>query len=55
MILLDSDVLIDLLRKYPPAAGWFDSLHAVAHPAATPEPCVRAFPSHGSSDEGLLS
>ena len=26
MILLDSDVLIDLLRKYPPAAGWFDAL-----------------------------
>jgi predicted nucleic acid-binding protein len=27
MILLDSDVLIDLLRNYPPAAGWFDALH----------------------------
>jgi hypothetical protein len=27
MILLDSDVLIDLLRKYPPAVGWFDALH----------------------------
>lgn len=26
MILLDSDVLIDLLRKYPPAMTWFDSL-----------------------------
>jgi predicted nucleic acid-binding protein len=26
MILLDSDVLIDLLRKYPPAVGWFDAL-----------------------------
>jgi len=25
--LLDSDVLIDLLRKYPPAVGWFDALH----------------------------
>ncbi len=27
MILLDSDVLIDLLRNYPPAVGWFDTLH----------------------------
>ena len=27
MILLDSDVLIDLLRKYPPATMWFDSLN----------------------------
>lgn len=27
MILLDSDVLIDLLRKYPPAIEWFSALH----------------------------
>ena len=27
MILLDSDVLIDLLRKYPPAVGWLDALY----------------------------
>jgi len=27
MILLDSDVLVDLLRKYPPAVAWFDALH----------------------------
>ena len=26
MILLDSDVLIDLLRKHPPATAWFDAL-----------------------------
>jgi hypothetical protein len=26
MILLDSDVMIDLLRQYPPATGWFDTL-----------------------------
>jgi predicted nucleic acid-binding protein len=26
MILLDSDVMIDLLRQYPPATKWFDSL-----------------------------
>jgi len=26
MILLDSDVMIDLLRQYPPATGWFDAL-----------------------------
>jgi len=26
MILLDSDVMIDLLRQYPPAIGWFDAL-----------------------------
>ena len=26
MILLDSDVLIDLLRKHPPAVAWFDAL-----------------------------
>jgi predicted nucleic acid-binding protein len=26
MILLDSDVLIDLLRQHPPAVGWFDAL-----------------------------
>ena len=26
MILLDSDVLIDLLRNYPPAIEWFDTL-----------------------------
>lgn len=26
MILLNSDVLIDLLRKYPPATEWFDAL-----------------------------
>ncbi|WP_423224844.1 type II toxin-antitoxin system VapC family toxin [Candidatus Amarolinea aalborgensis] len=26
MILLDSDVLIDLLRKHPPAAAWFGTL-----------------------------
>ncbi len=26
MILLDSDVLIDLLRNYPPAMDWFDAL-----------------------------
>ena len=26
MILFDSDVLIDLLRKYPPAMAWFDAL-----------------------------
>lgn len=28
MILLDSDVLIDLLRRYPPAVAWFDALPA---------------------------
>ena len=27
MILLDSDVLIDLLRNYRSAIEWFDSLH----------------------------
>jgi len=27
MILLDSDVLVDLLWKYPPAVAWFDALH----------------------------
>ncbi len=26
MILLDSDVMIDLLRGYPPAVAWFDGL-----------------------------
>jgi len=26
MILLDSDVMIDLLRQYPPAMQWFDAL-----------------------------
>ena len=26
MILLDSDVMIDLLRQYPPATKWFDAL-----------------------------
>jgi predicted nucleic acid-binding protein len=26
VILLDSDVLIDLLRKHPPATAWFDAL-----------------------------
>ena len=26
MILLDSDVMIDLLRQYPPATQWFDAL-----------------------------
>lgn len=26
MILLDSDVMIDLLRQYPPAIKWFDGL-----------------------------
>ena len=26
MILLDSDVMIDLLRQYPPATEWFDGL-----------------------------
>ena len=26
MILLDTDVMIDLLRKYPPAMAWLDSL-----------------------------
>jgi predicted nucleic acid-binding protein len=26
VIFLDSDVLIDLLRKYPPAVEWFDTL-----------------------------
>lgn len=26
MILLDSDVMIDLLRRYPPAVQWFDML-----------------------------
>ncbi len=26
MILLDSDVMIDLLRQFPPAVEWFDSL-----------------------------
>ena len=26
MILLDSDVLIDLLRQYPPTIQWFDTL-----------------------------
>jgi len=26
MILLDSDVLIDLLRRHPPPVGWFDLL-----------------------------
>jgi predicted nucleic acid-binding protein len=26
MILLDSDVMIDLLRQYPPAVAWFDAL-----------------------------
>ncbi|NJN83151.1 MAG: type II toxin-antitoxin system VapC family toxin [Caldilineaceae bacterium] len=27
MILLDSDVLIDLFRRYPAAIAWFDLLH----------------------------
>jgi hypothetical protein len=27
MILLDSDVVIDLLRRYPPAVQWFDQLY----------------------------
>lgn len=26
MILLDSDVMIDLLRQHPPAMRWFDTL-----------------------------
>ena len=26
MILLDSDVVIDILRQYPPALAWLDSL-----------------------------
>jgi len=26
MILLDSDVMVDLLRRYPPAVIWFDGL-----------------------------
>ena len=26
MMLLDSDVLVDLLRKHPPAIAWFDAL-----------------------------
>lgn len=26
MILLDSDVMIDLLRQYPPAMRWLNSL-----------------------------
>jgi len=26
MILLDSDLMIDLLRQYPPAIQWFDTL-----------------------------
>lgn len=26
MILLDSDVMIDLLRQYPPAMQWFNGL-----------------------------
>jgi predicted nucleic acid-binding protein len=26
MILLDSDVMIDILRNYPPALEWFDAL-----------------------------
>lgn len=26
MILLDTDVMIDLLRQYPPAVRWFDTL-----------------------------
>jgi predicted nucleic acid-binding protein len=26
MILLDSDVMIDLLRQYPPTTRWFDAL-----------------------------
>ena len=27
MILLDSDVMIDLFREYPPAKMWFDSIN----------------------------
>ena len=26
LILLDSDIMIDLLRQYPPAISWFDTL-----------------------------
>lgn len=26
MILLDTDVMVDLLRQYPPAVAWLDSL-----------------------------
>lgn len=26
MICLDSDVMVDLLRQYPPATEWFDTL-----------------------------
>jgi len=26
MIILDSDILIDLLRKYPPAVNWYNQL-----------------------------
>ena len=26
MILMDSDVMIDLLRQYPPAVQWFNTL-----------------------------
>jgi predicted nucleic acid-binding protein len=28
MLLLDTDVMIDLLRQYPPAVSWLDSLGA---------------------------
>ncbi|MGE0887360.1 MAG: type II toxin-antitoxin system VapC family toxin [Blastocatellales bacterium] len=28
MILLDSDVMIDLFRRFPPAVEWFGSLSA---------------------------
>ncbi len=28
MILLDSDVMIDLLREYPPSIAWFNTLDA---------------------------
>jgi predicted nucleic acid-binding protein len=28
MLLLDTDVMIDLLRQYPPAVAWLDSLGA---------------------------
>jgi hypothetical protein len=36
MILLDTDIMVDLLRGYPPAVSWLESIN-VRHLAAVPD------------------
>ncbi len=58
MILLDTDVMVDILRGYEPAKEWLKTAQEIGIPGLVADDCNRAltsFASHHLSDKiGLL-